>query len=227
MPPPLGPFRLKPPSSCPPPFVSGLQHKARCSTAGNLHMGCRLLSELGARPGGKVHVVVTDLREELVAYVNGSPYLRRELEMPSAALHHAGQLTCMARSCFVLISDTCCWLQLCTCLYLPEHQISHAGRQITFPSKLICAVELSLHGSLLHGTCTAMGLETAGNHPSPPPHPPPKTPGAQPLCPHSWAKQETGGNFLLFILELSLVDTRLCIKQIHDTSCACLQAFRP
>ncbi|KAL3150044.1 hypothetical protein ABBQ38_013395 [Trebouxia sp. C0009 RCD-2024] len=50
----------------------------------------RLLSELGARPGGKVHVVVTDLREELVAYVNGSPYLRRELEMPSAALHHAG-----------------------------------------------------------------------------------------------------------------------------------------
>ena len=52
---------------------------------------CRLLSELGARPGGRVHVVVTDLREELVAYVNGSPYLRRELEMPSAALHHAGQ----------------------------------------------------------------------------------------------------------------------------------------
>ena len=51
---------------------------------------CRLLSELGARPGGQVHVVVTDLREELVAYVNGSPYLRRELEMPSAALHHAG-----------------------------------------------------------------------------------------------------------------------------------------
>ena len=51
---------------------------------------CRLLSELGARPGGRVHVVVTDLREELVAYVNGSPYLRRELEMPSAALHHAG-----------------------------------------------------------------------------------------------------------------------------------------
>ena len=56
--------------------------------------GCRLLSELGARPGGKVHVVVTDLREELVAYVNGSPYLRRELEMPSAALHHAGHTPC-------------------------------------------------------------------------------------------------------------------------------------
>ena len=50
------------------------------------------MSKLGARPGGKSHVVITDLREELVVYVNGKPYLRRELEMPSAALHHAGML---------------------------------------------------------------------------------------------------------------------------------------
>ena len=50
-----------------------------------------LLAELGARPGGPAHVVVSDLREELVLYVNGRPYLRRELEMPSAALHHAGE----------------------------------------------------------------------------------------------------------------------------------------
>ena len=49
-----------------------------------------LMSQLGARPGGNVHVVVTDLREELAVYINGRPYLRRELEMPSAALHHAG-----------------------------------------------------------------------------------------------------------------------------------------
>lgn len=49
-----------------------------------------LLSELGARPGGNSHVVITDLREELVLYINGQPYLRRELEMPAAALHHAG-----------------------------------------------------------------------------------------------------------------------------------------
>lgn len=48
------------------------------------------MSRLGARPGGPTHVVFTDLREELVVYVNGRPYLRRELEMPSAALHHAG-----------------------------------------------------------------------------------------------------------------------------------------
>ena len=43
-----------------------------------------------------MHVVVSDLREELVAYVNGIPYLRRELEMPHAALHHAGQLNTLA-----------------------------------------------------------------------------------------------------------------------------------
>ena len=52
-----------------------------------------LLAELGARPGGPAHVVVSDLREELVLYVNGRPYLRRELEMPAAALHHAGDST--------------------------------------------------------------------------------------------------------------------------------------
>ena len=53
-----------------------------------------LLRHLGARPGGPAHFVVSDLREELVIYVNGWPYLRRELEMPAAALHHAG-VPCM------------------------------------------------------------------------------------------------------------------------------------
>ncbi len=41
----------------------------------------------------RVHVVVSDLREELVVYINGTPYTRRELEMPAAALHHAGVQT--------------------------------------------------------------------------------------------------------------------------------------
>eukprot|EP00878_Enallax_costatus_P006221 GHUV01006524.1.p1 GENE.GHUV01006524.1~~GHUV01006524.1.p1 ORF type:complete len:1656 (+),score=579.22 GHUV01006524.1:267-5234(+) len=50
----------------------------------------KLLSHLGAGPGGNCHVVITDVREELVVYVNGVPYIRRELEMPAAALHHAG-----------------------------------------------------------------------------------------------------------------------------------------
>ena len=63
-----------------------------------------LLRHFGARPGGPAHFVISDLREELVIYVNGHPYLRRELEMPAAALHHAG-----ARSA------CCCahaWLQM-------------------------------------------------------------------------------------------------------------------
>ncbi|WIA11258.1 hypothetical protein OEZ85_011384 [Tetradesmus obliquus] len=50
----------------------------------------KLLLHLGAGPGGSTHVVVTDVREELVVYVNGVPHIRRELEMPAAALHHAG-----------------------------------------------------------------------------------------------------------------------------------------
>lgn len=65
----------------------------------------RLLEGLGALPQaggaeaaagtpggapGRRHVVITDLREELVLYVNGTAYMRRELEMPAAALHHAG-----------------------------------------------------------------------------------------------------------------------------------------
>ncbi|KAI8474087.1 MAG: inositol hexakisphosphate-domain-containing protein [Monoraphidium minutum] len=50
----------------------------------------RLLAYLGAGGGGGAHVVLTDVREELVVYVNGLPYIRRELEMPSAAMHHAG-----------------------------------------------------------------------------------------------------------------------------------------
>ncbi|KAF6255732.1 inositol hexakisphosphate-domain-containing protein [Scenedesmus sp. NREL 46B-D3] len=50
----------------------------------------KLLLHLGAGPGGNTHVVVTDVREELVVYVNGVPHIRRELEMPAAALHHAG-----------------------------------------------------------------------------------------------------------------------------------------
>eukprot|EP00197_Chlamydomonas_leiostraca_P007983 CAMPEP_0202863826 /NCGR_PEP_ID=MMETSP1391-20130828/4304_1 /ASSEMBLY_ACC=CAM_ASM_000867 /TAXON_ID=1034604 /ORGANISM="Chlamydomonas leiostraca, Strain SAG 11-49" /LENGTH=1425 /DNA_ID=CAMNT_0049543499 /DNA_START=116 /DNA_END=4393 /DNA_ORIENTATION=- len=49
-----------------------------------------LLQQLGAKPGGDTHVIVSDIREELVVYVNGMPYTRRELEMPAAALHHAG-----------------------------------------------------------------------------------------------------------------------------------------
>jgi hypothetical protein len=37
----------------------------------------RLLAHLGAAKGGSVQVVLTDVREELVVYVNGLPYIRR------------------------------------------------------------------------------------------------------------------------------------------------------
>lgn len=49
-----------------------------------------LLEQMGAGPNGNTSVIISDVREELVLYVNGTPYLRRELEMPAAALHHAG-----------------------------------------------------------------------------------------------------------------------------------------
>ncbi len=39
----------------------------------------------------QLHSLQTSLSpQELVVYVNGTPYTRRELEMPAAALHHAG-----------------------------------------------------------------------------------------------------------------------------------------
>ncbi len=64
----------------------------------------RLLDQLGALPGREggprgSYVVVTDLREELALYVNGTAYMRRELEMPAAALHHAGTCGYRRRKC--------------------------------------------------------------------------------------------------------------------------------
>ena len=49
-----------------------------------------ILGALGCGPGGGRVAVLTDLREELAVYVRGVPYLRRELDQPAAALHHAG-----------------------------------------------------------------------------------------------------------------------------------------
>lgn len=43
-----------------------------------------------AGPNGQTHVVICDLREELLVYIGGAPYLRRDAEAPSASLKHAG-----------------------------------------------------------------------------------------------------------------------------------------
>ena len=50
----------------------------------------KFMQSAGALPGGETHIIFTDLREELVIYVNGTAYMRREVEMAAAALHHAG-----------------------------------------------------------------------------------------------------------------------------------------
>ena len=50
----------------------------------------KFMHKAGALPGGGTHIIFTDLREELVIYVNGTAYMRREVEMAAAALHHAG-----------------------------------------------------------------------------------------------------------------------------------------
>ena len=50
----------------------------------------KFMQQIGALPGGHSNVIFTDLREELVVYVNGTAYMRREVEMAAAALHHAG-----------------------------------------------------------------------------------------------------------------------------------------
>lgn len=56
---------------------------------GGVVQGLRGLVEcLGAKTGSRV--VVVDTREELGVYLRGHPYTRRELEMPTASMHHAG-----------------------------------------------------------------------------------------------------------------------------------------
>jgi Inositol hexakisphosphate len=44
----------------------------------------------GPAAASRARVVVVDTREELSLYVRGHPFTRRELEMPTASMHHAG-----------------------------------------------------------------------------------------------------------------------------------------
>jgi hypothetical protein len=76
-----------------------MQQGVRPADCKGASVSCRLLAQLGAGQGGPVQVVVTDVREEMVAYVAGRPYLRRELEMPAAAFHHAGSVSVIPYAC--------------------------------------------------------------------------------------------------------------------------------
>lgn len=53
-----------------------------------------MLSHLGANSTGNektsLKVIVTDLREEAVVYVNGTPFVLRELDQPVDTLKHVG-----------------------------------------------------------------------------------------------------------------------------------------
>lgn len=53
-----------------------------------------MLAYLGAKPkveGSFAHkVVLTDLREEAVVYINGTPFVLRELHKPVDTLKHVG-----------------------------------------------------------------------------------------------------------------------------------------
>lgn len=45
---------------------------------------------MDAGPDGNTHVKIIDHREELLVYIAGSPYLRRDLDRPVASLKHTG-----------------------------------------------------------------------------------------------------------------------------------------
>lgn len=49
-----------------------------------------ILNDVGAFPGGPCHLLLLDLREESILYVNGKPYIQRSSEAPTSSWHHAG-----------------------------------------------------------------------------------------------------------------------------------------
>lgn len=68
----------------------------------------RLLSHFDAGPSGTSHVVVSDIREELVVYVSGRPYLRRDLERPVTSLHHADVISSYLEQMEVALKEDVC-----------------------------------------------------------------------------------------------------------------------
>lgn len=68
-----------------------------------------MLAYLGAKSEAEgsaaAEVVLTDLREEAVVYINGTPFVLRELHKPVDTLKHVGitgPLVCHRQCCFYL-----------------------------------------------------------------------------------------------------------------------------
>lgn len=72
-----------------------------------------MLAYLGAKPvaEGSFHqkVILTDLREEAVAYINGTPFVLRELNKPVDTLKHVGitgQVVCHCHHIQFILSSS-------------------------------------------------------------------------------------------------------------------------
>lgn len=48
------------------------------------------VSYLNAHPSSGTKAIVTDLREEVVVYIHGNPFVLRELDQPVSTLKHVG-----------------------------------------------------------------------------------------------------------------------------------------
>ena len=49
-----------------------------------------LLDDVGAMRGGTCRLLLLDLREESILYVNDQPYTQRSSDAPTSSWHHAG-----------------------------------------------------------------------------------------------------------------------------------------
>lgn len=81
-----------------------------------------MLTYLGARPelpsegNGPKKVIITDLREEAVVYINGTPFVLRELNKPVDTLKHVGITGTVVRFCYnVELTRWAGWADLVIC----------------------------------------------------------------------------------------------------------------
>jgi hypothetical protein len=76
-----------------------------------------ILAHLNAEPSASndpFHVVISDLREEVVVYIHGNPFVLRELDQPVNTLKHVGisgpavrRFSCTSKSIWNSFIATC------------------------------------------------------------------------------------------------------------------------